>query len=171
MIKAAAILFPFFLFISTPSSFAFPVDTNLSPTNEIKHSTTQEWIENYDAKLKVITLQSKEVIEITEQNKVVEIIKAINAAYDLDSIIEKQTKLGVLEFNDLQSIDVYLSEDRESVFLYMNEDAKVLTLEEFHELFHSSGKAEPVPPGYDPKSFPPLPKGEGLDSEVIEKLY
>lgn len=171
MKKAIALLLPFFLFLATQSSFAIPVDTNQYFEKEKKQTPNQVWIENYDTEIQVIDLKSKEPIEIMKQNKRVEIINTINSAYDIDSNYEKHTKLGALKFNGYQVIQLYLTKDKESVFLYLDKKAKVLTTERFYEMFKQSSNAEPIPPGFEPKVIPPLPKGEGIGSKDLEKLH
>ncbi|MFC7064186.1 hypothetical protein [Halobacillus seohaensis] len=172
MKRALVFLFPFFLFVATQSSFAFPLDTTNQPFKKEKKQTySQIWIEDYDIEIQVIEQQSKNPIEINNQEQVVEIINTINSAYDIDSNFETHTKLGVLKFNEFGAIQVYLSKDTSSVYLHSDKGAKVITIKNFHQIFQPLTKAEPLPPGFGPKSVPPLPKGGGLDSKDVEKLF
>ncbi|UOR10641.1 hypothetical protein [Halobacillus amylolyticus] len=170
MKKAAAVLFAIFLFMVNQSSFAFPVETNYSGKQGKEQNHSQVWVKDYDTEIQVIAPQTKNQKEITKQEEVVEIINTINSAYDVKTNPEQRIKLGVLKFNELDAIQVYLSKDKSSVYLHSDKGAKVITSKDFYQLFQPSIEAEPLPPGYEPKAFPPLPKGEGLDSEDVEKL-
>ena len=89
----------------------------------------------------------------------------------MDTHPKKHNKIGTMKFRGIQNIEVYLSRDERTVYLFFNEDIKVMTSENFSKLFKQTRSVEPIPPGVEPKEFPPLPKAEGLEFGDFKQLY
>ncbi|GEN52767.1 hypothetical protein [Halobacillus faecis] len=137
---------------------AMPVDAFLVKEEALEQSRDVDLIQ-VPSTIILHDSEMKRKVEVESIKEMVTIMEGIYGAAPVKGEWTKREKLGTLDFGDEELIHIYYGEDRENVYLVVNEETTFMSRKAFFELFYASIHIRPLPPGEggDVQPLPPAP--------------
>ncbi|REJ10925.1 hypothetical protein [Halobacillus trueperi] len=103
-------------------------------------------------------------IEVESIKEIMTITEGIQGASPIKGEWAKREKLGTLDFGNEELIHIYYGEERENVYLLVDEETMSMSRKDFFDLFYSSIHSRPLPPG-EGGDVQPLPPGKTVQPD------
>ncbi|MYL50028.1 hypothetical protein GLV98_11065 [Halobacillus litoralis] len=130
---------------------------------EVEHSRDED-VTRLPSTVILYDSEMKRKIEVKSTKEMMKIVKGIQKASPVKEEWTKGKKLGTLDFGVEELVHIYYGDEREKVFLLVDEETMFMSRKAFFDLFSPSVHTRPLPPG-EGGEVQPLPPGQSVQPD------